>query len=200
MYLICSGNKSYYFEEKSYLSGELTRISELLNEMIYKKEKWKKKFKDNETIYNTTIDQYEQKLEYWRNKCLTDKIEVDTQTDINKTLFNKIIKNHESVLYYKNLNHNMLSDSIEKIKHKCSNAKYIPKHELLKYIYDIYCEKISIDTKNSGLGPNQQPIFNDIIYNHLLATFKFIKDTKNHCEELILSTIKYRSKTNNKIR
>ncbi len=192
MHLICSGNRSYYFEEKTYLSNEVSRIYNLLSEMENKKEQWKKKFIECENLFNRTIDRYEVQLSYWRDKSMTDKIEREVQTDIDMLDYNKIFKNHESVLYYKNLNANMLTDCIEKIRYECSKAKLIPKDNLLAMISDIYSEKIALDVKNSGLGPNQKVKFNDILYNFMRERFKLHKITKIHCEEIIFSTLKYR--------
>jgi len=125
---------------------------------------------------------------------MTEKVDREIQTTIDLFEFDKITKNHESVLYYKNLNFNLLTDSIEKIKYNCTEVKLIPKTDLLSYIYEIYCEKISTDVKNSGLGPNHQAKFNDIIYNLLKSKFKLRSDVKQRCEEIILSVVKYKSK------
>jgi len=193
MHLISHGNRDYFFDQKNKYTIEISRLTNLLKDSDAEKLDWKNKFMEKDHLFNKTVDGYEVQLAYWQDKVFKDKTESEVQTHVDTKLFNKMVKNHESVLYYKNLNSDLLRDSIEKVKFHCSTAKSISKETLLGYISDFYCDKINYDFRNSLLGPNQKAKFNDIIYHYMKEKFNIHNVIKIHCEEVILSTIKYKS-------
>jgi hypothetical protein len=106
---------------------------------------------------------------------------------------NKLIKSSESVLLYKNISMNRLTNFIERIKYNCSPYKPISKKSLLNLIVDIYNEKIYENSKiefdkNDIHRKKKLDIF---FYDYMHNKFKMKKMVKQHCEETIMSILKY---------
>lgn len=127
-----------------------------------------------------------------------DKEDKGIQTQIDQIAFNKIIKNNDSVVYFKRLvykisNHqnvNKLTDYIERIKYGCSKNKPIGKRSLLALIPEIYNEKIDSDTK-ADLDNGKKIPLDEFFYKFMQDKFKLRKLVKKHCEETIMSIIQY---------
>ena len=194
IHLICSGNRQYYYDKKKYFINEISRISNLVKEYEGKKVYWKNKFLDQEILFKKTVESYEAQVTFWREKSTTLKLEKSQQTEIDVIGFNEIMKNNDSVINYKNLNYDHLTESIEKIKYNCSKAKCIGKEALLSYISDIYTGKIHEDIKNgSGISTIQRVKFNNFVYDFMKEKYKLHNITILHCEEIIIATRKYKS-------
>lgn len=98
-------------------------------------------------------------------------------------------------MYYKNIkkNHSKLANFVERIKYGCTKNLPITKINLLSLIPEIYSEKIENDNK-LDLIHKLKIGFDDFLYNFMEDKFKLRKIVKKHCEEILLSILKYSSK------
>ena len=131
---------------------------------------------------------------------MTEKISIGINTEVDIFIFNKMIKNNETILNIKSLvniiikkTHNKLANFIERIKFGCSKNLPISKKSLLYLIPELYNEKIYSDNK-FDLSNKKRMGFEDFLYGFMHEKFKLKKIIKKHCEETILSILKYSSK------
>lgn len=103
------------------------------------------------------------------------------------------MKNHFSIVNFKNLDKNKLRKYIDNIKYNCSKNKPISLKSLLYLIPEVFNEKIDSDNKLALEGkPRYQ--FDDFFQKFMEQKFRMKKLVNKHIEETILAIIQYSSK------
>ena len=189
-FLLISGQRSYFFEQKNFYLKEISRLEKLYNKFRFKKQTYKQKWMDKTDDYNHMVNRLEKQVENLKIMIYANKSTQMTQTNIDQVTFDKIIKNHESVKAYKNLSKNRLTTYIERIKYNITKAKPISMISLLAFIPEVYNEKMENDTKMAFEGFRKNSL-DDFLYQYLFERFKIKKLVKKHIEETILAILKY---------
>ena len=70
VYLLASGQSTYFFEIKTKLEIEIKRLNSLYEKSYYKKKEWKQKCKDDEALHMNACKKLEKELEYYKIKVL----------------------------------------------------------------------------------------------------------------------------------
>lgn len=190
-YLIISGQKNYFFDQKTYFTTEIDRLTKLYKTMHISKDKWKNRFKESESANINRIFYLEREIYNFREKFEIEKIDTIIQTDIDVLTMNKLIKNSESIKLYKSLNKNKLQSFIDNIKFECTIEKPLCLKSLLNLIADVYSEKISQDNTLEKLSSQSTKKFDVFFHDYMEKKFKIKNTIKKHCIESILSIIKY---------
>jgi hypothetical protein len=196
VYLIISGQKNYFFDQKTYFISEIERLNKLFKKTLISKNKWKNRFREADSANTNRIFILEKELFNYREKSVVEKVDTLIQTDIDTLKMNKLIKNSESISLYKSLNTNKLQSFFDKIKFDCSTEKPLSYKSLLNLIADVYGEKISQDNKLEKLSSTCKKKFDVFFYEYMEEKFKIKKTIKKHCIETILSVIKYANEDN----
>jgi hypothetical protein len=190
VFLLISGQRNYFYDQKVYFMNEIERLQQLFQKNKNKKREWKKKFQESELYSRNSVIKLENELFLYREKENSIKSECIIQTEIDNNKMNKLIKNHESIVLYKNLNSNRLINFIERIKFNCTQYKPLSKKSLLNLIPEILNEKIQHNNKceMENLQKKKLDIF---FYEYMQEKFKMKKLVNQHCEETIMSVLKY---------
>lgn len=67
-YLIVSGHRNYFYDQKNYYLGEIKRISEMYDKCKFKKKSYKKNCKEIAGNLNSNIERLEGDILYFRDK------------------------------------------------------------------------------------------------------------------------------------
>ena len=67
-YLILSGQRTYFYEQKIYYMKEIERLSEIYQKAYHKKRSYKKKFKEVQTDFQRQMELYKQEIGYLRER------------------------------------------------------------------------------------------------------------------------------------
>jgi hypothetical protein len=169
---------------------EIDRLSKLYQKHYYKKRQLKTKLK--ETIEDSTREKnlMKKEVDNLRERFNLDLTEKSTQTDVDRSLFDRILRNHEIIVYQKRLNKNKLAHFIEKIRNNKTKYTALSKKSLLNLIPEIYNEKSEIDIKSDMEG-TRKLLMDEFIYKFMCDKFKMNKIIKRNCEQTIMAIIKY---------
>ena len=103
IFLIASGQRGYFLEQKKHFQNEMTRLTRVTFETESKKKKWKDKYLEQVSESAVIAERLNKELEYFREKESSSKSHIECQTDVNQLQFSKMLMNHESVIYLKRL-------------------------------------------------------------------------------------------------
>lgn len=73
-YLIVSGHRNYFYDQKNYYLSEIARISELYENCKFKKKSYKRSLKDMQAQMEREIGRLEKDIQYFRDKVLINYI------------------------------------------------------------------------------------------------------------------------------
>lgn len=69
-FLLLSGQRFYFYEQKKYLQAEIDRLNELYKKYYYKKKNQKEQILKLKEEITKSIGKYEMELNYYKNKVL----------------------------------------------------------------------------------------------------------------------------------
>lgn len=195
IYLLLSGQKNYFFNQKIYYINEIERLTQMYQRQHARKREYKKLLTSIKETRDRTEKMLNDEIRYLRDKITVGKEHIDCQTDIDYYQMNNIIRSSSSTNYYKGLFTNKLSDYVERIQFNCSQVKPLSYKSLLNLIPEIYNEKILSDNKQESEGNNKLQ-FDLFFYEFMQNKFKLRKLIDNNCESTIMAIIKYAGKFN----
>jgi hypothetical protein len=67
-FLLVSGQRGYFYEQKKNLMIEIERLNDLYKSYYYKKKEWKKKYIDKEEENVKKVNKLEQELNLYKNR------------------------------------------------------------------------------------------------------------------------------------
>jgi len=67
-YLISSGHRNYFYEQKNYYLAELARITELYENCKFKKKSYKRSLKDMQGQLEREMERLNKDIQYFREK------------------------------------------------------------------------------------------------------------------------------------
>jgi hypothetical protein len=166
IFLLISGQRGYFFEQRLYFQNEINRLQELYQKYAFKKKKWK----DEYTMLRHNSDRTINRLELEINKQLKlltkDKKTILTQTEVDCYEYNKMQRDYDNVNKYKNLVQNKLQSYIQLVEYKITKEKPINLKDLLSLIPDMYNEKIEHDNLLHQKGKSI-PGFDYFFYDYM---------------------------------
>lgn len=189
-YLIISGQRNYFYDQKNYYLKEIERLTEIYQKAYFKKRDYKKKLieKDQEII--KVSDNLQMEITFLRNKISVDKEAVSVQTDIDFYEFNKMRKNHDLIYIHKRLTTNKLQKFIERIQYDCSKNKPISMKSLMSFLPDLYNEKIENDHQ-ADMDGGKKLFLDDFLFKYMTEKFKLKRIINKNTEEIIMAVMKY---------
>lgn len=102
-FLIISGQRNFLTEQKQHFIREVDRLTALYKKFYYKKRIWKNKFLDKQKEANNIVQRFEKEIQKYQEKELIEKVSEEVQTDMDWYSLNKMIKNHETVTFFKRI-------------------------------------------------------------------------------------------------
>ncbi len=96
-FLLASGQKNYFFQQREHLQSEIDRLQTLYYKFHFKKNMYKDKWIESQNESNALIVKYTTQIEEFKRIVSVEKNHISVNTDIDLYQFNKIIMNHESV-------------------------------------------------------------------------------------------------------
>jgi hypothetical protein len=189
-YLICSGQRNYFYDQKKYYTDEIERMTGLYQKNYLQKREYKKWLKDKSDEFTKNKELYEHELNKLREKIGCEKHNIGTQTEVDIMGFRKMVRNHDLVVFQKRITQNKLTEFIEKIQYCYSKNKPISKRSIISLIPELYSEKIDLDLKYELAGVNKM-LMDDFFYKYFKDKFKLNKIIKKNCEQTILAVVKF---------
>lgn len=204
IYIILSGQRKYFFDQKDYYLGEISKVTKsnlsLMEEIDETKLKYRQVIED---IENVKRKNNEEMLEL-RAKIMVDKTSTECQTNIDYLNFNFLVKNNDSYLDLKKINQSKLSEVYDNIIYNCSLQMPISKFSLIRLIPEILAFKFEQDMiigrsvkENMILIQGKNTLANNF-YNYFLTQFNVPKLAMEKMESTLKSIITY-SNENKKI-
>jgi hypothetical protein len=191
-FLIASGQRNYFFEQKQYYMREIERLGLMFEKKNFKKTHYKKNMKELEIKFETEKMRYEKELTFLRDRLSCDRRDFSTQSEIDSTVLRRMEINNDLVVYQKRLSRNKLNHVIEKIKYNHIKYKPLPEKTLLALIPELYNEKMDLDLRHD-LENRKRIFFDEFLYKYFDMKFKISKIIKKNIEQTILSVVKYSS-------
>ena len=216
-FLIMSGQRKYYFDQKKYYINQINKLQELNTNSL-------SKIKENEDKYKKLYKEYfdyrqkaDKEISEYIKSLKINKENASTQTLIDSFEFYNIEKNIEGIklLNELKLNNHYLKDNILKIKYKLTKQKPFNNIDsLLFLIANILQKKSSQDEKLSDIYVTNNKIkdvkkvvlnttlkyikknksLDHFIFEYFFEQYKISKIINNKIEEMILSIVKYSEK------
>lgn len=69
-FLIASGHRNYFYDQKNYYLTEISRVSELYENCKFKKKSYKRNLKDMQAQMDREMERLEKDIQYFREKVL----------------------------------------------------------------------------------------------------------------------------------
>ena len=98
------------YEQKFQLHKEIERLTILYNKNYFKKKEWKKNYKLKQQEMINCIKNYELEIKKLKeivmllyNQDFSERCNIEVQTDYDYYTMSKLVKNHESITYAKQL-------------------------------------------------------------------------------------------------
>ena len=190
MYLILSGQRGYFYEQKKFYLSENRRLANVVNQKQMRKKYYKELLKEHKILFQKEKDKHEEDVNFLRDKLSCVKEEKETQTDVDLYKFNKLLKNNDLILIHKRLTQNKLTDMVEKVHYGCSKVKPLAKQSLMNLIPDLYAQKYSND--NEKEKENLPKLnFDEFFLQFMTDKFKLQKLIRKHSEETISAVLYY---------
>jgi len=103
VFLMISGQRSYFFEQRLHFQHEIDRLYALYQKFRIKKYNWKTKYDQLHQDNEMTINRLELELKRQIEKNNYNRRNFMTQTDIDCYHFAKMQRDYDNVSIYKNL-------------------------------------------------------------------------------------------------
>ena len=103
VFLMISGQRSYFFEQRLHFQREIDRLYALYQKFRHKKYNMKYKYDQLQIETGATINRLELELKRQIEKNNYDRKHILVQTDIDCYQFNKMQRDFDNVTLYKNL-------------------------------------------------------------------------------------------------
>ena len=197
MYLILSGQRGYFYEQKKFYLSENRRLANVVNQKQMRKKYYKELLQEHKILYQREKDKHEEDVNFLRDRLACVKEEREAQTDVDIYKFNKLLKNNDLILIHKRLTQNKLTDMVEKVNYGCSKVKPLTKQSLMNLIPDLYVQKFNNDNEKEKQNLPKLN-FDEFFLQFMTEKFKLQKLIRKHSEETI-SAILYYEKTDIRI-
>ena len=197
IYLILSGQRNYFFEQKKFYVQENRRLAGLVNHKQMRKKYYKDLLKENDLKFQKEKAQLEEDITFLRDKLSCDKEDKEIQTECDLMKYNKLIKNNDLIIIHKRLTQNKLISFVEKVNYGCSRVKPLSKESILNLIPDLYSHKFQDDNDREKENLPKQN-FDTFFLSFMQDKFKLKKLINKHAEETISGVINY-DKDDNRI-
>lgn len=189
-FLLISSQSDYYEEQKAFMISEIQRLRGLFEEASQETIAEKNKAKDEIGYLNKQIIGLQNQIIDLKNKLRVETNSIAVQTEVDFVKFNKMLRDHETLIYLKSLNKNKFETSLERVKYQISQAKPLEKKAVLYFISELYIEKVNSNMRKE-LENKKKEFFDVFFYNYMKDKFKIDKIVRNHIESVIFGILMY---------
>ena len=186
IFLVLSGQRNYFYDQKAYYLNEISRLQELYTNCNNLINDLRSQSRDKEMELDHLRSKLESELYEYKQRDATARFEKGTQTEISKLKFKIMEKNHSTIELSKKLEKSKLEHFIEKINYGISIEIPISKKSLLYLIPELLVEKLESDNRMDLEGHIKYNL-DEFFYVFMYEKFKLKKLIKKHIEETILS-------------
>lgn len=191
LFLLLSGQRSYFYDQKEFYLQEIDKLKKHLNEVIEDKENYKIKYYKFEEETKKSFDRMSNEIIKLRSMVAVDNRTIGVQTEIDYYGFNLMLKNHENANYSKTVKRNcLMRDYIDNVMFSTAVFAPISLSSLQNLIVDVYEAKLQNDYHND-LKKHQRMYFDEFFELFMKERLKIDSVVKDCSEKAISSIIKY---------
>lgn len=197
IYLLLSGQRNYFYEQKQYYINEIDNLK--ANYIKVSDEKTELGYKLNSLLKENglTLDRLNNEILNYKSLLGVNQQSNYTQTDIDLYQFNAMKKNHDNAMYANKVKRSncLIREYIDNVIYKTSKISCISLTSLKNLIIEVYESKLSNDY-NSDIKKQQRLYFDEFFEYFMKKRYKLNNIVKEYCEKTILSLIEYSVKDN----
>lgn len=191
IFLILSGQRSYFYDQKEYYLNEIEKLKKQYTYIFEEKRNIQLKYFETDLQLKISTERMSNEIEELRKMIMTDYKVGETQTEIDYYEFNLMKKNHDNVMYAsKKKRFSIIRDYIDNVLYETSKFDPISLSSLKKLIIEVYDEKVKFDDECDSKNI-KRPYLDDFFQTFMKDRFKIDSVVKDCCEKTIASIIKY---------
>lgn len=191
MFLLLSGQRKYFFDQKEYYINETDRVTKLNVKFSKEIERLNQVIRLSKNELEESNLRHQREVEELRKRFSTSFSIKEVQTDLNSYGINTLIKNNENYLNLKKINEPKIMEIYDNVIFNCSQEDPISKISLMRLIPEIFSFKFEGDLLSEYNVMGIKNTLAEYFYKYFKLQFQIKKLANEKMEATVKSIVKY---------